>query len=45
MNTDIIYTLQAGEDGEQTSNLQAPQCTNTDGSIYWGGWQITYKQP
>ncbi len=45
MNTDVIYTLQAGEDGEQTSNLQAPQCTNTNGSTYWGGWQITYKQP
>lgn len=45
MTPDIVYTLQAGEGGEQVGNLQAPQCSNPDGSTYWGGWKLSFKQP
>jgi hypothetical protein len=45
MTPDIVYTLQAGVGGEIVTNLQAPQCTKTDGTAYWGGWKLAFKQP
>lgn len=45
MTVDVVYTLQAGIGGEQVGGIQAPQCTRPDGSTYWGGWKLTFKQP
>jgi hypothetical protein len=45
MNADVVYTLQAGVGGERVPNLQSPQCTKPDGSTYWGGWKLIFKQP
>jgi hypothetical protein len=45
MSPDILYSVQAGEGGEVVVNIQAPQCANTDGTNFWGGWKITFKQP
>lgn len=45
MTPDVSYTLQAGEGGEQVSGIQAPLCTKADGSNYWGGWMLAFKQP
>jgi hypothetical protein len=45
MSPDVVYTLQAGINGEQVGNLQAPQCTKPDGTTYWGGWKLSFKQP
>ncbi len=45
MIPDVVYNVQAGEGGEMVANIQTPQCTNADGTVYWGGWRIVFKQP
>jgi hypothetical protein len=45
MDPDVVYSVQAGEGGEVVVNIQAPQCTNADGTNFWGGWKLTFKQP
>ncbi len=45
MASDVVYSVQAGEGGEVVVHIQAPECTNTEGMSYWGGWLITFKQP
>jgi len=45
MTPDMVYVLQAGLGGQQVGNLQAPQCIKPDGSTYWGGWKLSFKQP
>jgi hypothetical protein len=41
----VTYNLQIGEGGELVSKIEAPDCKNTDGSTYSGGWMLDFNQP
>jgi len=45
MASGVTYNLQIGEGGELVSKLTAPDCKNTDGSTYSGGWMLEFNQP
>ncbi len=45
MTPGLAYNLQIGEGGELVSRLSAPECKNTDGSTYVGGWTLEFNQP
>jgi hypothetical protein len=45
MASGVTYSLQVGDGGELVSKLEAPECTNTDGSTFLGGYYLTFNQP
>jgi hypothetical protein len=45
MTSGVTYSLQVGDGGELVPKLEAPECKNTDGSTYPGGWFLTFNQP
>ncbi|MEA4907093.1 MAG: hypothetical protein GYA17_20395 [Chloroflexi bacterium] len=40
-----VYSLRAGDGGEEVRDVQAPQCQNSDGSSYTGGLALKFSQP
>jgi len=45
MTSGVTYNLQIGEGGELVSKISAPDCKDTDGSTYSGGWKLDFNQP
>jgi hypothetical protein len=45
MTSGVTYNLQIGEGGELVSKIAAPDCKNTDGSTFSGGWMLDFNQP
>ncbi|MDR3576459.1 MAG: hypothetical protein P4L50_21530 [Anaerolineaceae bacterium] len=46
MSPGVTYSLRAGEGGQTVSGLTAPtDCKKTDGTVYTGGWMLTFTQP
>lgn len=45
MTSGVTYNLQIGEGGELVSKIAAPDCKDTDGSTYSGGWKLDFNQP
>ena len=45
MASGVTYNLQIGEGGELVSKITAPDCKNSDGSTYSGGWMLNFNQP
>ncbi len=45
MTPGTIYTLRLGEGGQPINGLTAQQCSQPDGSTYWGSLRLQFKQP
>lgn len=45
MAPETIYSVRMADGGTPASDLSAPVCTATDGSLYYGGLRITFQQP
>jgi hypothetical protein len=45
MTSGVTYNLQIGEGGELVSKIAAPDCKDTDGSTFSGGWKLDFNQP
>lgn len=44
MTPGTVYSLRAGEAGEVIDGLFIPECSNTDGSAYYGGVRVVLSQ-
>lgn len=45
MTPGLIYTLRFASGGASITDLYAPTCKNTDGSDYFGGLRLNFRQP
>lgn len=45
MTPGTVYTLRFANGGTSVTDLYAPACKNTDGSDYFGGLQLNFRQP
>jgi hypothetical protein len=45
MSPDITYSLRLLDGGQPITGIKAPQCTDQNGQVYWGGWSFRLAQP
>jgi hypothetical protein len=45
MSNGVEYSLRVGEGGEQVRGVSIPECTNADGSKYYGSVYLRFTQP
>ncbi len=45
MTPGAVYTVQLAEGGQAVDDVSTAECTASDGSQYWGSWQLTFVQP
>jgi hypothetical protein len=45
MQADTIYNIRVVQGGSSVPNISAPSCTDSNGTAYLGGLQITFQQP
>jgi hypothetical protein len=45
MTTGEEYSLRVGDGGEQVRGVSIPECTNDDGSKYYGSVYLKFMQP
>lgn len=45
MEPNVTYTLQVAEGGQLIPDITSPECTDADGSRYWGSWRMVFTHP
>ena len=45
MQADIIYSIRVVEGGASIPNISAPNCKDSNGVEYIGGWLLSFQQP
>jgi len=45
MSPELTYILRVVDGGQPITNIKAPQCTDQNGQVFWGGWSLRLAQP